>query len=270
MQDPMSIYKLLDQSNCRECGEATCLAFAAAVFRGQRDLSECTHLSQEVLQAYGGQIPARKTVEEDMDQAMQAVQQKVRTIDLAAAARRTGGHFANGTLTLKVMGKNFHVHADGSLSADIHVNPWISIPVLKYVLEGTGRQPTGKWIPFRELSQGHSWQGLFEQRCEKPLKKIADTYTGLFQDMLEVFSGRQTESLHDSDISIVLYPLPKVPLLICYWKAEEGLESSLHLFFDETVEDNIDINAVFAIGSGLVRMFEQIALKHEGRGKTYF
>ena len=32
---PLEILKLLEKSNCRECGQATCLAFAAAVFKGQ-------------------------------------------------------------------------------------------------------------------------------------------------------------------------------------------------------------------------------------------
>ena len=38
LTNPMEIFKLLDKSNCRECREATCLAFAAAVFKGQKQL----------------------------------------------------------------------------------------------------------------------------------------------------------------------------------------------------------------------------------------
>mgnify|MGYP000668137593 CR=1 FL=1 len=30
----MEVFKHLDKSNCRECGEKTCLAFAGAVFMG--------------------------------------------------------------------------------------------------------------------------------------------------------------------------------------------------------------------------------------------
>ena len=59
--------------------------------------------------------------------------------------------------------------------------------------------------------------------CEKPLKRIADAYTDLFEDMLHIFSAKQVKNVHDSDISIVLYPLPKVPVLICYWRPEEGI-----------------------------------------------
>ena len=109
---------------------------------------------------------------------------------------------------------------------------------------------------------GKERQGLFQQRCEKPLKKVADSYTGLFEDMLNIFNGKQVEKHYASDISLVLHPLPKVPVLICYWKPDDGLESDLTLFFDSTAQDNLPIESVYALGAGLVRMFEKIALRH--------
>ncbi|MFH1976071.1 MAG: DUF3786 domain-containing protein [Pseudomonadota bacterium] len=76
------------------------------------------------------------------------------------------------------------------------------------------------------------------------------------------FIGRTVENHYESDISLVLHPLPKVPILIRYWKSEEGLESDLNLFFDSTAEENLKIDSLFALGTGLVRMFEKIALRH--------
>ncbi len=63
---------------------------------------------------------------------------------------------------------------------------------------------------------------------------MADTYTDLFDDMVHIFNGRQVDKQFRSDISVVLYPLPKVPVMVCYWLPEDGIESSLNLFFDET------------------------------------
>ena len=40
-KNAMEVFQLLDKSNCRECGEKTCLAFAGAVFQGHRKISEC-------------------------------------------------------------------------------------------------------------------------------------------------------------------------------------------------------------------------------------
>ena len=57
-------------------------------------------------------------------------------------------------------------------------------------------------------------------------------------------------------------PLPKVPILICYSKPEDDFESNLNLFFDSTAEDHLNIESIYFLGVGLVRMFEKIALRH--------
>ncbi|MBW2324762.1 MAG: DUF3786 domain-containing protein, partial [Deltaproteobacteria bacterium] len=131
------------------------------------------------------------------------LQRKIAGIDLSAAAERLGADFSGDKLTIKVCGKNFNVDSQGNLSSEIHIHPWIAVPVLNYVLEGRGTPVSGKWVPLRELKNGQTWYRLFGQRCEKPLKKVADTYTSLFEDMMHVFNGRQVENHYASDISLV-------------------------------------------------------------------
>ena len=41
---PLDIYSLLPQTNCGDCGEATCMAFAAGLFMGEREIKECLPL----------------------------------------------------------------------------------------------------------------------------------------------------------------------------------------------------------------------------------
>lgn len=38
---PMTIYKLLPQTNCRECGEPTCFSFALKLAASQRSIGDC-------------------------------------------------------------------------------------------------------------------------------------------------------------------------------------------------------------------------------------
>ena len=40
----LDIWSLLPQTNCKQCGEATCMAFAAAILQEKRLLSECLPL----------------------------------------------------------------------------------------------------------------------------------------------------------------------------------------------------------------------------------
>ncbi len=40
----MDVWSLLPQTNCKACGEPTCMAFAVALIQGQRTVDECTPL----------------------------------------------------------------------------------------------------------------------------------------------------------------------------------------------------------------------------------
>lgn len=261
-QNVMAVFKLLEKSNCRKCNETTCLAFAAAVFKGTRQLGECPQLEAEILARFGGASGADNPIQQETQDGLAKLQEGIASVDFVAAAERLGGTCTNGKLTLKVLGKDVSLDSRGQFYTDIHVHAWLAVPVLQYVLVGQGRPASGNWVPLRELPGGKDWYRLFGQRCEKPLKQVADKYTDLFEDLVHLFGGRRVEGHFEADIAVVLYPLPKLPLLICYWKPEDGLKSDLHLFFDDTAEANLNIEAIYNVGAGLTLMLEKIAQRH--------
>ncbi len=261
-KNAMEIFKLLDKSNCRECGKKTCLAFAGAVFTGQSRLEECPKLDQEAIESLSGAPESLNIIEQDQDEYLKKVKNEISRIDLNGAAKRAGGRTSGDKLTLKIMGKDFSVDKKGNLFSDIHINPWVAVPFYNYVLYGRGLPVSGNWVSFRDLKRGTERYPLFQKRCEEPMKRVADIYTDLFDDIVHMFSGKQVERQFESDVSVVLNPLPKVPIMICYWSPEEGLESSLNVFFDETADENLDIGSVFTLGTGLAQMFDRLALRH--------
>lgn len=94
------------------------------------------------------------------------------------------------------------------------------------------------------------------------MKKVADAYPDFFKDIVEIFNGKPVENHYESDVSLVLHPLPLVPLLICFWKPEDGLPSTLNLFFDANVEKNLPVRSIYGISAGLAVMFEKLAMRH--------
>jgi hypothetical protein len=261
-KNAFEIFKLLDKSNCGLCGEKTCLAFAGAVFTGRRPLEECPQLAPEVRARFAGKPPAWKAAEKEGIEYLEELKSRVAAIDLAAAAARIGAGFDGDKLTLKVLGKDFGVDTRGRIYADIHVNPWVAVPFINHILSGRGLVPTGRWVSFRELKEGRERYQLFHKRSEAAMQRVADAYTPLFDDMVHLFGGRQVERQFASDVSVVLHPLPRVPIMVCYWAAEEGMGSSLNLYFDETADANLDIGSLFSLGVGLAQMFTKIALRH--------
>jgi len=261
LKTPIEIMKLLDGSNCRECGFPTCLAFATEVFHGRKQLSDCPKLDTETIGEHSVTSP-QDTIEKQIERVMNELKEQIAAIDLEEAAKRLGAPYSNNRINIRCLGKNFFVDKEGNIQTDIHVNPWIAGPVFNYILYSAGLDPTGEWTALRDLPGGQALEPLYIKRCEEPCKQVADSNPAFFDDLIRIFNGKQVENHYKSDTSLVLHPLPKVPLLICYWEPDGEIESELNLFFDSTADRNLPIDSIFRLCGGLATMFQKIALKH--------
>jgi hypothetical protein len=259
---PLQVYKFLPKTNCGDCGISTCLAFAAAVIKQDKRLADCPFLDKDTIAQYEGKIDKPVSMEGIREDQLKELKKAIETIDLPSRAKLLGGRSSGETLVIQCLGKDFEIDRYGNVLSQCHTHAWFSLPLLDYVLHSRGEECAGRWVPFRELEKGATWSGLFEQRCEKPLKQIADAYNDLFEDLVRMFSGASSFNKFNADISVVLYPLPKVPILICYWKPEDDIGSKLHVFFDDTAEKNLHIESLFTLGTGIVRMLEKIMHRH--------
>jgi len=164
-KNAMEIFQVLDQSNCRECGKKTCLAFAGAVFTGQKMLTECPRLDADTIKQFSRVVEAPVTIERDGEQALKDLINQVANADLEAAAKRVGAPFSKNKLTLKILGKDVSIDTKGNIFTDIHINPWVVVPFLSYILHGKGLAISGNWVSFRELNSGKERYPLFQKRC---------------------------------------------------------------------------------------------------------
>ncbi len=91
LTNPMEIFKLLDRSNCRKCNESTCMAFAAAVFTGQRQLSECPHLDSHDIEPSTGKREGRVSNEQELESTLEELKSRLASVDLCSASAQIGG-----------------------------------------------------------------------------------------------------------------------------------------------------------------------------------
>ncbi len=258
----LEIYKLLPKTNCLQCGVRTCLAFAAAVMRGDKPLKDCPFLDGALIEKLGESAKPNPPDKDNGDEAMEELRKRIANTDLASLAGRLGAEFRRDRLAVKCLGKDFFIDRNGYMISECHNNRWVLAPLLNYLVHGSGLDPGRNWLPFRELKDGAPRAGLFARRCEKPMKELVDKHTDLFELIVDIFDGKPATGSFDSDISIVVHPLPKVPMLISYWKKEADLDSSLSLFFDSTANENLPIGSIYILAVGLLTMFEKIVLTH--------
>lgn len=260
---PLEIYKILDKSNCKRCMLPSCLAFAAAVIGGQKKLNDCPSLSEENKQLLSVNLVQRGTGDAVQPKFISKLLRQVETLDFVSVADLVGGVCGKqgDVLTIRSLGKDFHVNRHGVVRSECHIIPWVEAPLLSYICNPDHRQITGSWISFREINGGIEWRGLFRSRCETPLRALADRYPDLLADIVELFLGKEVDGF-DADIALVLHPFPHVPILICYQAPDGDIESELNIFFDECCGVNLHVKSLYTLCAGLVKMFEQIARNH--------
>jgi len=258
---PLEIYPMLPKTNCGRCLLPSCLAFAAAVAAGRKQLEACPGLQPDRITEFYARRQGSASLEVDQAEFMDRLKAKMARIDLRQVAPRIGGTMVGKRIAINSLGKDFLVDATGNIASECHNIPWVQAPLLAYVTNEIHADATGRWISFREIPGGIEWQGLFSRRCEAPLRRLADENQGLLGDLIDIFMG-QAIDWYAADIALILHPLPKVPLLICYQAPEEDLDSVLTILFDECCPQNLHIKPLFTLCSGLVQMFSKIAEHH--------
>ncbi len=264
----LEILKQLPRSNCRECRLPTCLAFANQLAQGLAKPTDCPYLDPGSLDL--GELSASDPPgNADKEQAALELREQIRAVDLTAVADAVGGSMQRDELRVPSLGRDFLIDATGSLRSQCHANFWVLIPLLDYVIHaaeppppGVGREPTGEWIKYDELGQGLSQSDYFSQSCEGALCRLADDHPDLFPELLALFAGEQVDHGFDADQSVLLRPLPKVPLLVCHWKADGPFASKLSVYFDRATPAHLSQEGTIILVMGIVEMLKRIVTRH--------
>jgi len=257
----LDVYKMLPQTNCGKCFLPSCLAFAAAIVAGRKKFKDCPDLDLERTAEFSAKFEGPGSREVDQAEFINKLKKKMSTINFETVAPLIGATVQDDRIIINSMGKDFVFDRQGNMVSECHVIPWVQAPLLSYITYKTHGDISGKWISFREIKGGIEWQALFTSRCEEPLRKLADDNPDLLNDLIDLFMGK-TIDWYEADIALILYPMPKIPILICYQAPEDDLGSKLTIFFDECCSMNLHIKSIFTLSSGLVQMFTKIAEHH--------
>jgi len=269
LNTPLEIYKLLNKSNCKKCMLPSCLAFAAAVISGEKKLSDCPDLDDETIQSIGGETAPRKTTEDEMTGQLANLKQEAAKTDYASVAEKLGAVAVGETLAINCLGKDFIIDSTGEMNSECHTNIWVHGPLLKYITHSTGKSICENWLPFNQLQGSANWSRFFSHRCEEDMRLLVDAHTELFFELLDLFGAQTITGVIDTDYSLLIHPLPKLPMVINYWNAEDDFTSKLSIFFDSTAPDNLNIEFIYTITRGLVEMFRALIVKHNMTGKLF-
>ena len=250
----MEVLKNLPRTNCGDCGQPTCLAFATHVIKEGEDLDKCPHLTgagadmgQAVRAQQAAGVGRRR---ESLAISLEVLQEKVAPLDFAALAPGLGATYGEEAgrpyLSLTYFGHRIQVFKDElRYPPGAHADPWDAILLYNYIAF-QGKEPVaGRWIAYNSLPNSVS-KAKTLARLEK---KLADHFGGRAVQLKEraaQLGGEPVAVGEDADFQAVFTPLPQVPLLLLFWdaEAEEGFAPQAHLLFDASVTDYLDLEGM--------------------------
>lgn len=257
----LDILKRLNKSNCRRCGVPTCLAFAIAVISGEKKFADCPHLSREEGAELDRNI-VKRGQDKELASLLEPLKKEIAKVDFRSIAQGLGAEYDGGRLHIQCLGKIFTVDRRGNVESLIHINKWVILPLLQYIIMGGNAPLTGRWVSFEELKRASAVTQYFERRCVEPLRQLAESHTDIFFDLITIFGGKDVAGF-SADYARVIYPLPRVPFLILYWKPEGHFESSMKVLLDSTADVYLEVDFIIALGRGIVEMVKKILSRHE-------
>jgi hypothetical protein len=247
----LELYKKLPRKNCGRCRAKSCMPFALSVLSGQAELSDCPLLTEKEIEALKSSV-----VQSDWrEELILKLQAEIKKIDFAAVADGLGAEMQETSLVLKCMGRKFAVSPEGEIHTQDRMTPWMRILLLHYIRTACGEHLAGTWTSYSELKGGMVKSSSFERECEEPLREFFDRDAAKTDAVLTGLGAARTDAFPTKN-AWHLFLLPRVPVVILYWPAEEEFASKVKVLFDPTAGSFLDAESLIFLVEGLVRNIE--------------
>jgi hypothetical protein len=238
----IEIYKKLPGTNCGKCGESTCIAFAMKVKKSQANLSDCPFMGGESLP-----LPApAPDSSSSYEQVSKLLEEEAVSMDFREAAERIGGAYVpdggKETIRIRMTNKVYELRKKGLFENGSYcVDVWAKIIIYDYVRRKGSSPLTGERVTLGHFPRTATHVKAFQGNAEKKIaERFKDGLNGLQKRCAEL-GGVEAEGRIKADYSCRFDLLPRVPLYLSFWMADEEFDADCKLLFDSSAENYIDI-----------------------------
>lgn len=251
----MEVLKHLPRTNCGDCGQATCLAFATQVIKEGENLQKCPHLTVAA-SPMAATVAAQQQAgigrrRESIAISLEVLQAKVAPLDFAALAQGLGADYGEeaGRPYLAIPYFGFCVQAfkdELRYPPEALADPWDAILLYNYIAS-EGQEPvSGRWIAYNSLPNSVS-KAKTLARLEAKLAAHFAGAAARLQEQVQQLGGEMTMvGGEDADVQAAFLPLPRVPILLLFWDADldEGFAPQARFLFDGSVTSYLDLEGM--------------------------
>jgi hypothetical protein len=259
--------KVLPKTNCKDCGFATCLAFASMVVAEKMPLGNCPHLDSDTAGHYQAELDQQhadgKWVKKDMaKEALQWAKERSASMRIEDLPARIGGWLLNTeaglVLELPYFSETVLIEPGKIVKQDgTEVNRWEQVFIYNHMAQG-GSTPAGE-----------NWKGL--EQIPNTVSKIKSMREHVEGPLIAHFKGRSDELLAaaralgaidsrdqhpTADVALRFQALPRIPVLLLFWdeSREDGFDAQVKLLFDGSITDHLDIESIMFLSERIKQL----------------
>lgn len=180
---------------------------------------------------------------DDYKQAFALAKEELSKKNPKRLADQAKGEFAledgNPLVTIKFLGRNLAIYWPEIemyfLPGKEEVQLQQRVLVAHYLNGLKQIRPEGEWISFQEVPDGRFYMDAFQRRAKVPLvKAFGDRPELLLELAKNLFGAVQGDQ---GDVSVIVEPLPHVPVMLIIWKGDEEFPPEGSILFDRTIID---------------------------------
>ncbi|MBA4417807.1 MAG: hypothetical protein C0392_07845 [Syntrophus sp. (in: bacteria)] len=137
------------------------------------------------------------------------------------------------------------IRADGIFADHRRIDTIGGILILRYMMRQSDHVPAGNdWVPYREFKDGSSFASYIKTHIED---QISRQFSGRQDALIEAFNGLggiPFPSEARPDLSMIVRPFPKIPVLSLFWDQDEEFPSSFQFLFDRSAPAFLDMESL--------------------------
>ncbi|MDD3554766.1 MAG: DUF3786 domain-containing protein [Deltaproteobacteria bacterium] len=265
MKSVLEIVKATPKTNCKACGQISCMAFAVAVMSGKLDISACPHIVTPDSAAGSPGPSASLNADTALLRELQAKIREVRLEDRAAALGAEVVYSGNdAALRLSYLGKTVLLSKERIVPEnDMELDPRDQILLYNYVFFASDEALSGDWVGLEAFPNSISKVVTLRRYTEE---KLADAFDGRLHELMAILAGMSGVMLQEchADLCAQVSILPKVPVQVHFWNSsqEDGFTAQAKVLFDANAMRFLDIESLVFAAERMAEMcLQQIGLR---------
>lgn len=240
----IEIYKSLPGNNCGECGLPTCMAFALKVQSSQLDIGKCPYISDESLKLTPHE--AEPSADGNYERVSDKLEREAVEADFKAVAEATGGEYSYSSereaVKIRMINRLYEMQRGGLFEDGIYSqDSWAKIIIYDYILRKGTQSLIGDRVALGYFPSTASLVNAFQSNAEEKIAARFNMGIDALKERCREFRGIEISDKVRADYICRFNLLPRIPVYLSFWAADDEFDASCRLFFDSSSEDYIDI-----------------------------